>query len=222
MSRWVSRSAGHRKEIFLFFRLERCMHSARKREVPWNMRTLFSILNFWEEPEQSGRLELSGILNKKDGCYQEAAACLREAEDANRTKLPGYELLIKGALFRFLAILMAQGKQLPSSETADTMRLKQVLQWISVHYGTKLHVADAANICQCSSSHFMRWFKKMTGQRFTAFLNEYRLNAAAEALRTTEDTVLSISEQCGFDNLSYFNRAFKTRYLMTPREYRRK
>ena len=62
----------------------------------------------------------------------------------------------------------------------------------------------------------------MTGQRFTAFLNEYRLNAAAEALRTTEDTVLSISEQCGFDNLSYFYRAFKTRYLMTPREYRRK
>ena len=173
-------------------------------------------------PLQSGRLELSGILNKKDGCYQEAAACLREAEDANRTKLPGYELLIKGALFRFLAILMAQGKQLPASETADTMRLKQVLQWISVHYGTKLHVADAANICQCSSSHFMRWFKKMTGQRFTAFLNEYRLNAAAEALRTTEDTVLSISEQCGFDNLSYFNRAFKTRYLMTPRENRRK
>lgn len=46
-------------------------------------------------------------------------------------KLPGYELLIKGALFRFLAILMAQGKQLPASETADTMRLKQVLQWIS-------------------------------------------------------------------------------------------
>lgn len=40
-------------------------------------------------PLQSGRLELSGILNKKDGCYEEAAACLREAEDANRTKLPG-------------------------------------------------------------------------------------------------------------------------------------
>lgn len=173
-------------------------------------------------PLQSGRLELSGILDKKDVCYPEAAACLREAEDANRTKVPGYELLIKGALFRFLAILIAQGKQIPSSETTDTIRLKQLLQWISVNYGTKLQVADAANICQCSSSHFMRWFKKMTGQRFTAFLNEYRLNTAAEALRTTEDTILSISEKCGFENLSYFNRVFKTRYLMTPREYRRK
>lgn len=46
----------------------------------------------------------------------------------------------------------------------------------------------------------------MTGQRFTEYLNIYRLNAAAEALRTTDDTVLTVAERCGFKNLSYFNR----------------
>ena len=39
-----------------------------------------------------------------------AAACLRETEDVNRAKEPGYELFIKGALLRFLALLIAQGK----------------------------------------------------------------------------------------------------------------
>ena len=48
-----------------------------------------------------------------------------------------------------------------------------------------------------------------------------RLNAAAEALHTTDDTVMSIAEQCGFENLSYFNREFKAHFGMTPREYRR-
>ena len=38
--------------------------------------------------------------------------------------------------------------------------------------------------CGCSPSHFMRWFKKMTGQGFTEYLNEQRLNAAADALRS--------------------------------------
>ena len=154
-------------------------------------------------------------------CYLQAAACLRELEDANRAKRPGYELLVKGALLRFLALLIAQGRQC-STETADTQRLKAVLQWLSAHYAEPLRVADAAGVCSFSASHFMRWFRQMTGQSFIAFLNEYRLNTAAEALQTTDETVLTIASRCGFENLSYFNRAFKAHFGMTPRDYRKK
>ena len=173
-------------------------------------------------PIQSGRLPLPVRLTSNDLCYLQAAACLRELEDANRAKLPGYELLVKGALLRFLALLLAQGKTLPPVETADTRRLKTVLQWLSAHYAEPLRVADAAGVCSCSASHFMRWFRQMTGQSFVAFLNEYRLNAAAEALQTTDETVLTIASRCGFENLSYFNRSFKAHFGMTPREYRKK
>ena len=124
-------------------------------------------------PIQSGRLPLPVRLTSNDLCYLQAAACLRELEDANRAKLPGYELLVKGALLRFLALLLAQGKTLPPAETADTRRLKTVLQWLSAHYAEPLRVADAAGVCSCSANHFMRWFRQMTGQSFVAFLNEY-------------------------------------------------
>ena len=173
-------------------------------------------------PLQSGRLALAVRLTPNDLCYLSAAACLREVEDANRSKLPGYELVVKGALLRFLALLIAQGKQQLPAETADTQRLKAVLQWLSTHYAEELRVADAAGVCSFSSSHFMRWFRQMTGQSFIAFLNAYRLNTAAEALHTTDETVLTIASQCGFENLSYFNRAFKAHFGTTPREYRKK
>jgi len=77
-------------------------------------------------PLQSGRLSLDAYLTPNDLCYLRAAACLRETEDANRSKLPGYELVIKGALLRFLALLIERGKTLPPAETADTQRLKNV------------------------------------------------------------------------------------------------
>ena len=173
-------------------------------------------------PLQSGRLSLPARLTPNDLCYLQAAACLREVEDANRAKLPGYELQVKGALLRFLALLIAQGRQCLSTETADTQRLKTLLQWLSAHYTEELRVADAAGVCSFSASHFMRWFRQMTGQSFVAFLNEYRLNAAAEALQATDETVLTIASRCGFENLSYFNRAFKAHFGMTPREYRKK
>ena len=68
----------------------------------------------------------------------------------------------------------------------------------------------------------MRWFRQMTGQSFIAFLNDYRLNLAADALRTTDDSILAIATASGFANLSYFNRAFKARFRMTPRAYRKR
>ena len=172
-------------------------------------------------PLQSGRLALPEHITPDEVWYPQAAACLKEAEEANRCKQFGYELCIKGALLRFLALLIAQSKALPPAEKASTQRLRAVLQWISAHYSEPVCVADAAALCQCSPNHFMRWFRQMTGQTFIIFLREYRLNAAAEALRTTEDTILSISEQCGFENLSYFNREFKAHFGMTPREYRK-
>lgn len=172
-------------------------------------------------PLQSGRLALPEHITPDEAWYPQVAACLWETEEASRCKQFGYELCIKGALLRFLALLVAQSKALPPAEKVNTQRLRIILQWLSAHYSEPVCVADAAALCRCSPNHFMRWFRQMTGQTFIVFLREYRLNAAAEALHTTEDTVLSIAERCGFENLSYFNREFKAHFGMTPREYRR-
>ena len=171
-------------------------------------------------PLQSGRLSLPHRLTQGHPCYCAALECLRRLETVNRDRVLGYELQIKGLLLCLLSALVAQSDGLPPRENGDTRRLKTVLQYVTAHFADNLPVAEAAAVCQCSPSHFMRWFKQMTGQRFTEYLNIYRLNAAAEALRTTDDTVLTVAERCGFKNLSYFNRAFKASFGLTPREYR--
>lgn len=171
-------------------------------------------------PLQSGRLPLPHRLTQGNPCYCTVLECLRRLETVNRDRVLGYELQIKGLLLCLLSALVAQSDGLPLRENGDTRRLKAVLQYVTAHFADNLPVAEAAAVCQCSPSHFMRWFKQMTGQRFTEYLNIYRLNAAAEALRTTDDTVLTVAERCGFKNLSYFNRAFKASFGLTPREYR--
>ena len=69
-----------------------------------------------------------------------------------------------------------------------------------------------------SESHFMKFFKQHLHTTFTSYLNGYRLTIAARVLLTEDDSILSISERTGFNNLSYYNRLFK--YQMSPREYR--
>ncbi len=78
-----------------------------------------------------------------------------------------------------------------------------------------------AEKCGYSASHFMRWFKEAAGSGFAGYLIEYRLSRAAQDLRSTNDTILKISEANGFDNLSNFNRLFKKKFGMTPGQFRR-
>ncbi|WP_305117469.1 helix-turn-helix transcriptional regulator, partial [Acutalibacter muris] len=60
-----------------------------------------------------------------------------------------------------------------------------------------------------------------TGMSFNAYLVNYRLELAAKQLSETGYRVIDVAENCGFHNHSYFTRAFREKYQMTPTEYRK-
>ncbi|NCC08137.1 MAG: AraC family transcriptional regulator [Clostridia bacterium] len=172
-------------------------------------------------PLQAGRLDLPCSATNKDDNYAALAAALHDAESLCAYRPNGYELGVKAALLRFLSLLFSAQTLSPTgSDSADTAKLKDVLSLISTKLASPLSVDQAAESCGWSSSHFMRWFKKMTGVSFTAFVNEQRLAQAAEALRSTDDKIVDIAGRVGFENLSNFNRQFKARYGVAPHTYR--
>lgn len=171
-------------------------------------------------PLATGQLLLPVLLHRTDTGYREIVECLKKAEKLSSLCDRGYELGVKAAMLELLMLLLRMYPEKPSLDSPDMERLKGALHKIEISYAENLTVADMAKYCGCSSSHFMRWFKQMTGISFTAYLNERRLAAAAESLRRSDDKILTIAESVGFENLSNFNRQFKKRYGMTPREYR--
>ena len=67
----------------------------------------------------------------------------------------------------------------------------------------------------------MKFFKKNMGDSFINYLNDYRLSMAARTLLSSDDNIIDIAADCGYDNLSYFNRIFKKKYGVTPSAYRK-
>ena len=172
-------------------------------------------------PLAAGRLALPCRLQAGHPEYASVSACLADAEYLCGERGPGYELGVKAVMLRLLFLLMRMQPETILTESPRTARLKAVLQRVEEEYAQPLTVEQMAEGCGCSTSHFMRWFKQMTGSTFTAYLNERRLAVAAERLRQTSDSILFIAGEVGFENLSNFNRQFKARYGVTPREYRR-
>lgn len=71
-----------------------------------------------------------------------------------------------------------------------------------------------------SQAHLTRAFKKYYHLTPTDFINNLKIQKAVSLLCLTDKRILEIALECGFENLSYFNRLFKEKYSTTPRQYR--
>ena len=71
-----------------------------------------------------------------------------------------------------------------------------------------------------SRSAFSSFVKLRTGRTLSDYLIEIRLGNAARMLVDTNKSISEICYDCGFNNLSNFNRIFKSRKGSTPREFR--
>ena len=171
-------------------------------------------------PLAAGKLLPPVCVHKEEEDYEELKQCLSQMEDLCESREKGYELGVKAAVLQMLFLLIRKYPCVKEVSSPDRERLKVVLQEIEKNISENLTVREIAEFCGWSASHFMRWFKKMTGLSFISYVNERRLAVAAEALKKSNDKILSISQEAGFTNLSNFNRQFKSRYGVTPKEYR--
>lgn len=103
----------------------------------------------------------------------------------------------------------------PDSGTPSDM-LKKVLDYIELNYSDVITVSELADICNFSDYHFMRFFKKYMNMTCIEYINNMRLEKAVELFEKGNTSILDVSLSVGFHNLSYFHRAFKKKYHMTP------
>ena len=105
-------------------------------------------------------------------------------------------------------------------DSSDSRRIQKVIDYLHENYQKEIHLADVAGHVHMSEVSFSRFMKKRTGKNYIEYLNDLRLGIASRHLIDTTKTVAEISYECGFNNLSNFNRIFKKRKGVTPKEFR--
>lgn len=175
-------------------------------------------------PLSNGQVSIPAFIRSGDALYPFIASCLNELDRISQDQTLAYPLGVKSILFNIFFLLFSQQNIISSvQEQHKSMEhVKTTIKYIELHYAERISVGKMADILHLSSSHFMRFFKNTMGVSFIHYLNDYRLTMAARQLTASSDSILSIASQCGFENLSLFNRLFKKEYGITPREYRNK
>lgn len=102
----------------------------------------------------------------------------------------------------------------------DYERINIVYAFVNGHFHEQIDLSMISDQVNLSIPAFCRFFKKATCKTFNQFLTEYRVTLACQALEDESKSVIEISMDCGFGDISNFNRQFKKVTGTTPSQYR--
>lgn len=150
--------------------------------------------------------------------------CFQQLKRCHSQKEPFYEFELKELLLHFFYLLfkyhcIADQKK-PSVINENEEKTRLILAYIAEHFDEEITIEQMADMAGFSACHFMNTFKKYVGISCNRYINHLRLDTAAKRLTDTNDSIMNIATSVGYNNVSYFNRAFKAYFGTTPKAYR--
>jgi len=124
------------------------------------------------------------------------------------------------SISRNYRILSDSGYNQVEKHTYSSRRIEKVMNYAHQNFHKPITLAEVAKITSMTETAFSRFFKLHTGMTFINCLNEIRLGHASRMLIETTHSISEIAYDCGFNNISNFNRIFKTKKKCTPKDLR--
>lgn len=95
-----------------------------------------------------------------------------------------------------------------------------IKEYLKKNYSKNIRLSQLSELTGLSTTSIARLFKQKSGMTLSSYLIDLKCQSAARSLVDTSDRIADICKACGFNNLSNFNRIFKSRMGKTPQEYR--
>ncbi|GAU78849.1 helix-turn-helix domain-containing protein [Fusibacter sp. 3D3] len=137
----------------------------------------------------------------------------------------GYEMCIRNLLSELLLYMVKAHKDEFSSNAGYSLpinnRIKTMMTFIEYNYMDKISVEDIGSSANVSKRECLRCFSTYLHMSPFMYLTHFRIRKAMQLLERSEDSIIQISEACGFSSNSYFGKVFRHHVGSTPNEYRK-
>ena len=98
--------------------------------------------------------------------------------------------------------------------------IENAISFMQKNYKKKITLQETAQAAGMEIESFRKFFKKTIRMSFTDYLLELRLVVACKLLNESKLNIIEVAEKSGFNNLANFNRIFKSKKGLSPKEYR--
>lgn len=103
----------------------------------------------------------------------------------------------------------------------ELLPIRRAKEYVKSHYALPITLEEVADFVKYNPSYLSTAFKKHTGQNFSEYLSEVRMEEAKLLLRTSQLSIMEISEKIGYSDSKYFRKLFKKLTGIKPSDYRK-
>jgi AraC-like DNA-binding protein len=117
--------------------------------------------------------------------------------------------------------LLTSSNYVNNFQYRDNERMDKVYQFLLKNFKEDIQLKQVADVAGMNPNSFCRYFKSRTQKSCTLFINEIRIGYASKLLGDKNESISQIAYECGFNNISNFNRSFKMIKKISPSRYRK-
>ena len=126
------------------------------------------------------------------------------------------DLIGKSKSFSYLA----SADYIKSKFETGNKRVNRIHEFLMKNYQGDIDLNEIAEVAHMAPASVCRFFKKASGLTIFEYLNKIKINYACQLLLNTDQNIVDISYDCGFNNLSHFNKQFRKFIGATPTQFR--
>ncbi len=130
------------------------------------------------------------------------------------------DMLVQAYVQIILAHVFSEMKMVPKNSVGGNDIIYDAVEYVAKNFREEICLDKMACDLGVSKYVLSRMFSKTFHCNFSQYVNGVRLNYVTSVLENTQESITNICLECGFESQRTFNRVFKERYKMTPREYR--
>lgn len=131
-------------------------------------------------------------------------------------------MVIQAYMQMILAHVFDEMKMVDKNTIGGEDLVYKAVEYVGLHFNEGISLEKMAYDLCVSKYVLSRMFAKTFHCNFNRYVNEVRLNHAVTLLESINETITNIALDAGFESQRTFNRAFKEKFKITPREYRNK
>lgn len=129
-------------------------------------------------------------------------------------------MLVQAYMQIILAYVFSEMKMVDKDEIGGDNLIYKAVEYVARNFNEEISLDKMAYDLCVSKYVLSRLFAKTFHCNFNRYVNEVRLNHVVALLESKKDSIINIGLDAGFESQRTFNRVFKERFKMTPREYR--